>query len=258
MKDIFRFGKWYIHICFLIGIMSSRAMAAHPLITDDTGTQGRGKFQLEVNGEYALDNDKGIMTNTYQAASALTYGLADTIDIILGVPYFFVRVKDDKGTSNEDGISDLSLEMKWRFYERDGLSFALKPGITLPSGDDEKGLGSGRVTYHVFLIATKEAKPWAFHLNLGYIRNENKVNERRDVWHASMAATVEVIKDLKLVGDVGVERNPDRHVNNHPAFIIGGVIYSLSECFDIDFGVKSGLNRPETDYSLLSGVTWRF
>jgi len=25
------------------------AFGAHPLITDDTGTQGKGKFQLEVN-----------------------------------------------------------------------------------------------------------------------------------------------------------------------------------------------------------------
>jgi len=258
MKDIFWFGVWGIFACFLLCIVSSHAMAAHPLITDDTGTQGKGNFQLEVNGEYAHDDDKGITTNTSQPTATLSYGLIDTIDVILGVPYLFVRTKDENGTSNEEGISDLSLEMKWRFYEKNGLSFALKPGITLPSGDYEKGLGSGRVTYHVFLITTREAKPWAFHLNVGYIRNENKVDEQKDIWHASLAATVEVIKDLKLVGNVGVEKNPERYDNNHPAFIIGGVIYSLLESFDIDFGVKGGLARPEADYSLLTGITWRF
>jgi hypothetical protein len=32
------------------------AWGAHPLITDDAGTQGKGKFQIEVNGQY--DSDK--------------------------------------------------------------------------------------------------------------------------------------------------------------------------------------------------------
>lgn len=31
--------------------------AAHPLITDDTGTQGKGKFQIEVNSEFAYDKE---------------------------------------------------------------------------------------------------------------------------------------------------------------------------------------------------------
>lgn len=35
----------------VLSLMAAGAVfAAHPLITDDTGTQGRGKFQIEVNG----------------------------------------------------------------------------------------------------------------------------------------------------------------------------------------------------------------
>jgi hypothetical protein len=33
--------------------------------------------------------------------------------------------------------------VKWRFYEKDGLSFAIKPGIILPTGEEDKGLGDG-------------------------------------------------------------------------------------------------------------------
>lgn len=36
-------------VCVVIA-SAGAAFAAHPLITDDTGTQGKGKFQLEVNG----------------------------------------------------------------------------------------------------------------------------------------------------------------------------------------------------------------
>lgn len=232
--------------------------AAHPLITDDTGTQGKGKFQLEVNGEYGHDKDDGVTTKTTQLASTLTYGIIDPLDIVFGIPYQHIRTKDSESAVSEDGISDVSIEAKWKFYEKDGLSFALKPGITLPTGDEERGLGAGKVTSHLFFISTKEIKPWAFHLNLGYIRNENKVDERKNLWHASLATTVEVIKDLKLVGNIGVERNTEKGSDIDPAFILGGLIYSVSENFDIDFGVKGGLTKPETDYSVLAGITWRF
>ena len=40
--------------------------------------------------------------------------------------------------------------------------------------------------------------------------------------------------------------------------ILGGLIYSVSENFDLDFGVKFGLNKPETDFAILAGIALRF
>jgi len=249
-----------ITICYSLLTVS---YAAHPLITDDTGTQGTGKFQVEVNSEFSRDKatEEGVTTKQTggEVATILSYGVTNTADIVLGMPYQWFEVREDgEVTSKEDGISDMSLEFKWRFYKNDGLSFALKPGISLPTGNDEKGLGSGKVTYQLFFITTKEIEPWVFHANLGYIGNENKADERKNLWHASLATTVEVIKNLNLVGNIGIERNTDRNLNIHPAFILGGLIYSVSENFDIDFGIKGGLNKPETDYSILAGIAWRF
>lgn len=251
-------GALYLVFLFCLLLSATNSFAAHPLITDDTGTQGKGKFQLEVNGEYGHDRDNGVTAKVAQLTSALTYGIIDPLDIILGIPYQHIRIEDSEGVTKEDGASDLSLELKWRFYEQDGLSFALKPGVTLPTGDDEKGLGAGKGTYHLFFIVTKEMKPWAFHLNLGYIRNENKRDEIKNLWHASLATTVEIMKDLKLVGNIGLERNTDRNLNIPNAFILGGIIYSVLENFDFDFGIKGGLTKPEEDYTLLAGITWRF
>lgn len=234
------------------------AFAAHPLITDDAGTQGKGKFQLEVNGEYAHEEEDGVTENAAEIATMLSLGIGDNIDVVFGIPYQSRRTKDPGSSTGEKGVSDISLELKWRFYEKDGLSFALKPGFTLPTGDEAKGLGAGKATYSLFLITTRELEPWAFHLNLGYGRNENKADEREDIWHASLASERELVKNLTAVANLGVERNPDRTSNDHPAFILGGLIYSLSEGLDLDFGVKGGLNKPETDYSILAGATLRF
>jgi hypothetical protein len=232
--------------------------AAHPLITDDTGTQGKGKFQLELNSEFSHEDEDGATEDAFEFASIFSYGLTDSVDVVLGIPYQFIRLKEDGQKHSENGLSDISLELKWRFHEKDGLSFALKPGMTLPTGDDDKGLGAGKATYSAFFITTKEIAPWAFHLNLGYIRNENKADERKNLWHASVAAGYGITEKLTLVGNIGFERNADRNVNTNPAFVLGGLVYSISENLDIDFGVKGGLNKPEADYSVLAGLAWRF
>lgn len=249
-------------------LWAGAAFAAHPLITDDTGTQGKGKFQLEVNGEFNHDREteEGITTKETrgEVVTALSYGITDNIDVVLGTPYQWFKIKEDgEVTSKENGISDISLELKWRFFEKDGLSFALKPGITLPTGDEEKGLGNGRASYGLIFITTKEMDPWAFHLNLGYTHNEYKLQEdkdanRRNIWQVSLASEVEVVKNLKAVANIGMERNPDKSSNTHPAFILGGVIYSITENFDVDLGVKGGLNKPETDLTILAGIAMRF
>lgn len=113
-------------------VYQAAAFAAHPLITDDAGTQGKGKFQIELNSEFTYDTEIDLGGRTREAggevAAIVSYGIIDTIDIVLGVPYQRTKVKEEGVTiSDEDGISDISLEGKWRFYDKDGLSFALKP-----------------------------------------------------------------------------------------------------------------------------------
>ena len=244
----------------MVLVAAGTTFATHPLITDDTGTQGKGKFQLEIVGEYEHENKDGVTTDSVVVPTVpvLSYGITDTLDIVLGLSYQHVRTSDSQKTTTADGLSDASVELKWRFYDKDGLSFALKPGLNLPTGNDEKGLGAGKMTYHLFSITTKEIKPWAFHLNLGYIRNANKIDERNDIWHASLAGEVQVIKKLKVVANVGIERDHDRDSNKNPGFILGGLIYSLSENLDIDIGIRKGIHNRGNDYSIPAGITWRF
>jgi hypothetical protein len=169
--------------------------------------------------------------------------------------------RDDGVTfSDEQGISDTTLEVKWRFFEKEGLGFALKPGISIPTGDENKGLGAGKTGYHIVLIGSNKSAHWAFHANLGYSRNENgeAVDVLKEIWHASLAATCEIIKDLKIAGDIGLEWSPNKASDNDHAFMIGGVIYSVKENIDLDVGVKYGLTSSETDLSLMAGTTFRF
>lgn len=254
-------AKKLLSAVFIMQFMQATAVyAAHPLITDDAGTQGKGKTQFEFIGEYGHEKKDGVTTDSIVAPTipVISYGMTDGADIVLGISYEHVRTSDAQNVTTADGVSDASLEFKWRFYENEGLSFALKPGITLPTGNDEKGLGVGRATSHLFFITTKEIKPWAFHFNLGYIRNENKVNEKMDIWHASLAGVIDVLKNLKVVANIGMESDRDKASKADPGFVIGGFIYSISENLDFDIGMRKGFNNHGTDYSIPAGITWRY
>lgn len=255
---------------FFTFFFSTNAYAAHPLITDDTGTQGKRKFQIEINSEFSTDkgreNRVSEQVTSGEAGTTLSYGIADTIDLVVGLPLQWYTIREGgRSTFHETGFGDMTAELKWRFLdsEEQKVSLALKPALSIPTGSEEKGLGCGMVSGGVTMIATSESELGALHCNLGYRHNKysiekNRVNTRNDIWHASLAAELNMTGNLRSVTNVGVETNEERRSNIHPVFLIGGIIYSIHENLDIDCGLKCGLNETETDTTFLAGLAARF
>jgi len=258
------------NLSFLVMMLAAAgpALAAHPLITDDTGTQGKGRFQLELNGEVSRDRETlgGIKTreDAGEAAAVFSAGVTDNVDVVISLPWVWSRLKEDGAlVADEAGPGDAGLEVKWRFLARGRFSLALKPGITLPTGDEEKGLGNGKASYSLALIVAWEWERFFIYVNGAYTRNEfqldiDKETNRRDIWHPCIAAGAEVAKGLTVVGNFGMEQSEEKASDTWPAFLIAGIIYSVTENFDIDLGVKRGLNKPEPDLSGMAGIAWRY
>jgi hypothetical protein len=256
-------SKLWLLLLVMSLVVPSTSFAARPLVTDDAGTVGKGKVQVELGAEVfswkdTVEDVRMKETGT-EASGVFTYGVSESIDLVAGFHYIWSKTKENGETVfNENAFSDISLEAKCRFYEKNGFGLALKPGISLPTGDHEKGFGTGRLTYGLTFIASKEIEPFAFHFNTGYIRNENKVDERNDLWSASVAATYEVIKGLNMVGDIGFQRNADPTVRTAPAFALVGLNYAVNDHVTLDAGFKFGLNKQEIDHSIIAGVTFNF
>jgi hypothetical protein len=257
---------WTGLLTLLLGMMLIAPLpsfAARPLITDDSGTVGKGKFQAELGVEWSTwkDTEDGVRvkeTRT-EASGVFTYGVSDCLDVVVGVPHDWAKVRENGTTVfRENGFADLSLETKWRFFDKDGLGLALKPGITFPTGDYKKDFGAGRVTYGLTFVATKDVGPFGFNFNGGYTRNENKLGERKDVWSASFAPTYEVKEGFYIVGDIGIERNADPITETAPAFALVGVSYAVTDNVVLDAGIKFGLNKQEVDRAVTAGVTLNF
>lgn len=236
------------------------AQAAHPLNTDDTGVQGAGNFQLETTFDDSHDDDDGVRSRLRGFAATLSYGIADSADLVLSVPHLRNETRDAGGSQREHGPGDTSVQLKWRLYDEDGLSFALKPGVNFETGDADKGLGAGKTIYSALFVTSLEREPWSWHVNLGYTRNESldRAAIRKNLFAVSCAFLYRATEGVKLVGDIGKSTNGDRHSDSHPAYVLGGVILSPRGDVDVDLGIQLGLNDVAPDRVLKVGVTLRW
>lgn len=232
--------------------------AAHPLITEDTSTLGKGGAQLELGTEHITIRSGEIEQYSVLTTTVLGYGLSDRADLLLTAPYLRIGDVAVLGTPGARGFADLGVDIKWRFYERDRLSFAVKPGITFPTGNDDLGLGGGRTAWTLYLVSGYQLEKWEFLLHLGHIHHNNVLSERVDLWHASTAVTWQATEKLKLILDVGIDRNTEPHAKADPVFAIGGLIYSPVENFDLDVGYRTIALDGTQIKVLLAGLTLRW
>lgn len=239
-------------------LLASSARAAHPLLTEDTGTQGRGHSQLELTLDAFRDRLAGVDVRGAQSAAVYSYGIAGPADLQLGLPY--LRVKENEGDRRtlSSGINDLSLDVKWRFFERGALSLGFKPGISLPTGDANKFLGAGRVTWGALLIGSYEPGPLAVHAHVGYRDFRNQLGLKSSLWHGSVAATWEVVEQVKLVMDLSRDTNPVPGFSTPLDYLIVGAIWTPVKSVDLDLGYRYGASNPALDRGLLAGVTFRW
>jgi hypothetical protein len=243
-------------------MLTGPSFAAHPLITDDTGTQGTGKFQIEATGAWDADQEnpegEGVREINSFATVAFTGGVSEAVDLVLAVPYVWSETKEGGKTRRDDGLLDTVIEVKWRFYAKQHISLAIKPGMLLPTGNEDEGLGTGHYGYTTFFLATIETAPWAFDANLGYLHLENRAHERVNIWFGSLASRYAMAEQWTIVGEIGAARNTDPADSSHTVFAQAGLVYSPNDDLDLSTGFISGLSESEVDQSIRVGVTIRF
>lgn len=224
---------------FLFAIAAAGiAQAAPPLITEDTGTQGKGVSQLEFTVEMPRDNRNGTSYDGFEASAVLNYGLAENVDLQFVFPY--LRVTEESGgvRTVTEGMLDARINVKWRFFERDTLSLALMPGVLIPTG--KEGLSTERINPGVLLVGSYEPHPFAVHADVGYRYLNNVLGLREDLYHASVSLHYTLRDALKLVGDESWENTLDPGPTGTVRYTTLGAIWYFSGRAGIGCGVKLG------------------
>ena len=236
----------------LLAASCGAVSAMHPLISEDTGFLGRDVRQAEFGFEHAVSKE-GADVYSNAASAEFSYGLLERVDILLSAPW---QGWNSHGVS-ESGLGDVELAVKFPVAEKAGWTLALKPGFSLPAGNETKSLGAGKGGVWLYGIAGRAEGPMQYYLNAGYLLNRNSVDEEENILKASAAALYELMPKVLVSADLAIETNPDKASVSHPVSSVFGLIWSPYPSLDLDAGFKLGLTKPADDVGLLLGFTLR-
>ncbi len=225
----------------------------------------KGHLQAEVGlGDWTRDRQADSLTDTIEGgAVSLRYGVGDTTELRLGwTAYGHVRARDraSGAVDRTGGIGDVTVGLKQNLHDPDGsgLSIAMLPYATLPTGKD--GIGAGDwgaglivpVNYALSDTLALELTPevdaavdgdgQGRHLAYGgVIGLQAKLGEK-----AGVAAELEAFRD----------RDPDGHSTAELAGL--SFSYMVQKETQLDLGANVGLNRHAPDIEIYFGVSRKF
>jgi len=232
-------------------VLASTSHAAHPLLTEDTGTQGTGHVELELG--FAAGRDGG--TRAFEFGPQLSYGALENLDLVVRPTWLYLRGSATGGTTQ--GFGDTALDFKWRFWDDGPLSFGVRAGASIPTGDGDKGLGSGRTSPHAILIATYNSESWMLAANLDYAYDP-LIGDRRNQWGATAAAVYAVRDGFRVSAELATAANPDASKSSWLTAARFGVIATVTGWLDIDAGYQMRLSRASPVQIVLAGATVRW
>ncbi len=162
-----RTKKWLVMICgCCLAAVSASAEWERTISAWDSKLPDQGKFQMSLWGDYWEWESGGADGKEMDATLYLNYGLADNWSVVLAPGY--TKWDQDRG-GDEAGISDTGVLSTYRILDEAeaGFDLAVMGRVSLPTGDDDKGLGTGSVEPGASVILSKTLGPIIAVANLG-------------------------------------------------------------------------------------------
>ncbi|WP_448587705.1 hypothetical protein [Thermocrinis sp.] len=206
-------------LCFLLLFGYSFA-GKKVLIFEDAETLGKGGLQ---NENYIIRQEPRTTEYTFN----LTYGLLEKVDLGLNVPLVYVEKLE---------TNNLSLDLKWRFFEKEETKLALKFSSELPTKDSS-------ISYGPTLTLQTSFGNLSLYSNSSY-------EFRSESFLQSLSVELNMAKGVNLIA-TGFYTSEDSQTG-----IIGGVSLSGNR-WELGLGVQKILKSDEKP-SILAGLTVRF
>ena len=203
--------------------LPSIALAGPPFLTDDPEPTDTGHW--EIYGPLIEAEGKGA---SYEGAVAAEFNYGATPDLQLTVEIPLAYAHD--ANVLERGFGNIAVSAKYRFFhdEKNGLSIAAFPGITLPTATN--GFGGGKVTALLPVWLQKDSGPWSVFGGGGYAINPGVDN--RNFWTGAIAVSRQLTP--KLLMGIEAERQGADVVGGSGSTSLGiGTIYQLKAPFRV-------------------------
>jgi hypothetical protein len=232
----------------------------------------RGAFTINVESdrpELAAKFD--VVRNQITSELTAAMGFLDAFELGVGIPvvlyldgrdYTSMGQPADKLTAA--GIGDLRFEGKARLGSvgpDKQLTFALAPGITLPTGDGSKFLGDKTVTGRLRAIGELDLKVLRAALMVGFLgrgTTHSFKSELGSQFLYGLAADVRLHRDASLLAEWHGRVGSTTWVDANPSEIDVGMRVRLPHMFSIAFGGGTGLSKAigAPQFRAFLGLAW--
>lgn len=205
----------------LLVLASCCAMAqgGPPLVTDDPGTPGDGKWEINLA---ALGSHTSQRWDVDLLDADINYGLGDHIQLKADIPWAAARVA---GQGWRSGLGAVNLGVKWRFVNQDdsGFDMSTYPQYLSAWSSDAKrrGIVSANAQFYLPVEFAKTIGGYEFVAEAG----RNFVERENDQWEAGVVAAHDCGRELECL--VEIHRTWTPHDNQ--TLLNFGLHWKLSE-----------------------------
>jgi len=242
-------------VLLAVGLSLARAQGGPPMITDDPGTPGPGKW--EVNLAWTDQRTPG---STFYGLPLLdaNFGVGDRIQLNYQASWNIAR---NAGQPTISGLSDSQLAVKWRCYDagEHELQVSVYPRVSFlnPGSDsDQRGLADAKTTFLMPFEVQKDF-PWlSVNIDGGYTFSSDSDNRG---WMGGICIGREVSKGWEL--DVELHVNTDEHASRAEWVANAGIRVDLSEHATLMLAVGRDLSsqlEPGISLMTYAGIQLRF
>jgi hypothetical protein len=231
----------------LIAILGATqlAWAGPPFATDDPEPVEYRHWELYLASQLAHDKDGWSGTSPH---FEINYGALPNLQLHLIAPVSFSASSHG---ATHFGYGDTEFGVKHRFFEEtDQLpQIGVFPLVEIPSGNRERGLGTGHAQVFLPLWLQKSFGPWTTYGGAGYWINPGKDN--RDWWFTGWLLQREITPALTLGAEIYHETPSERAGDSNTKLNFGG-FYNFSDAYHLLFSAGHTVQGPNTVQSYIA------
>jgi hypothetical protein len=219
---------------------SSFAQGGPPMLTDDPGTPGSGKW--EINFGYMEERNRQERLLSLPHVD-FNYGLGENMQLKYETGWLFTGVPEGSGVKS--GLDDSLFGVKWRFLdqERGSLDMSVYPQLQMenPTGSVARGLAEAGPNLFLPLEVGRDFGKTKLVGELGYQYFRARENE----WVIGLLGALQVSEVLELMAEM---RSFSENLLNHGDVLVNlGLRRALSARVKLLASVGTGLtNGPDT------------
>jgi hypothetical protein len=224
---------------------------SRPSVANPAEIQKAGVLQVEYG------YDANFRANDFRTQQTLPLALrfAATGRLLIELDLDTVKSETDENGNRETGVGDARLGFQVVALRdtksHPALAFAYY--VKLPSGSEEKGLSTGRIDHKILLLLSKKFGKTEMDLNLAYLNVGREDSSRRaSGGQGAVSFAYEFENKLGIEGELSGQSLDD--VQPRGLFALGALTYKVTRRFQLDGGMRFGLNPEAPRVGVFGGV----